>query len=161
MCSLFLHLSAFIGKASLKSSTFFYVGLVGSDILTLTINTVGAALLADGDLPLTQGQCDVYEIVSTTLFSMTVLIHCSLCFDRIARIIRPFDYMAWKTGLRAKCIVILVVAVCFLLLLSPSLVSGFVFSMDLRLFSFEPDVTDSLYHETDNNKYFLLILLAG
>ena len=68
--------------------------------------------------------------------------------------------MAWKTGLRAKCIVILVVAVCFLLTLPPSLVSGLVFSVDLWLFNFEPDVTDCLDTESSSNKYFVMFLLT-
>ena len=55
-------------------------------MVAVVIITIGAALLAIGDLQLTMPQCDALGVTGTVTVCTTVLIHCVMCFDRILRV---------------------------------------------------------------------------
>ena len=74
----------------------FLLGLVGSDLTTFVVFTVGTVMLASGDLPLAMEHCDALGVASTAMVSITVLIHCSMCLDRIMRVVKPIKHMIWK-----------------------------------------------------------------
>ena len=63
--------------------------------MAFVINSLGAALLAIGDLQLTMPHCDALDLTGTATVCTTVLIHCVMCFDRILRVAKPHQYTVW------------------------------------------------------------------
>ena len=63
--------------------------------MAFVINSVGAALLALGDLQLTMPQCDALGVTGTATVCTYVLIRCVMCFDMILRVAKPHQYTVW------------------------------------------------------------------
>ena len=116
----------------------FLLGLVGSDLLTFVVFTFGAVMLAVGDLPLAMEHCDALGVASTATFTIAVMIHCSMCLDRLIRVVKPIEYMIWNKSLRIRLVAGLVVLSCYVILIMVSLICRYAFNVDISQFHFEP-----------------------
>ena len=144
----------------------YLVGLIGSDLITLTINSIGAGMLADGDVPLTLEACDALGNASTSMVCITVLIHCLMCVDRMIRIFAPFKYMEWNRpnrppARRPRYIATGAVIACFILPVTVSLICRYAFMVDTYGSHFEPDIPDCWIHESGTNDNYGWILVTG
>ena len=129
----------------------FLLGLVGSDLTTFVVFTVGAVMLASGDLPLAMEHCDALGVASTAMVSITVLIHCSMCLDRIMRVVKPIKHMIWKKSSRIRLVAGLVVLCCYVIPIMVSLICRYAFNVDISQFHFESDIPDCWKRDTSNN----------
>ena len=93
----------------------YMLGLVGSDILTLVINSIGAGIAINGELNVAQYQCDALGIASTSAVEITSTIHSVMCVDRWYSVAAPVKYRAFKTKKKSKRYVILILCLAFLL----------------------------------------------
>ena len=82
--------------------------------MALVISSIGAALLAIGDLQLTMPQCDALGVTGTVTVCTTVLIHCVMCFDRILRVAKPHQYTVWMACQLTHRWALLILVGCFL-----------------------------------------------
>ena len=82
--------------------------------MAFVINSIGAALLAIGDLQLTMPQCDALGVTGTAVtVCTTVLIRCVMCFDRILQVAKPHQYTVWMACQRTQRWTLLILVGCF------------------------------------------------
>ena len=113
----------------------YMLGLVGSDILTLVINSIGAGIAINGELNVAQYQCDALGIASTSAVEITSTIHSAMCVDRWYSVVAPVKYRAFKTKRKSKIYVILILCLAFLL---PVAVNIVFLQSEIVSFYFEP-----------------------
>ena len=113
----------------------YMLGLVGSDILTLVINSIGAGIAINGELNVAQYQCDALGIASTSAVEITSTIHSVMCVDRWYSVVAPVKYRAFKTKRKSKLYVILILCLAFLLPVAVNVVS---LQSKIVSFYFEP-----------------------
>lgn len=122
-----------MGKLSLRH--LYMLGLVGSDLVTVVMNTINAGIAIKGGLTVTDFQCNMIGIAATSAVEITSSIHSAMCIDRWYSVQFPLKYRAFKTGRYSRNIVRIVITSCFL---APVALNFTLLYSNIVFFNFDP-----------------------
>lgn len=125
----------------------FMIGLVGSDIIMVVINSIGAGITINGSATVTDLQCNLLGIAATSVVEITTSIHSTMCIDRWYSVRSPLTYRTFKEKRSSRIIVKTVIVFCYL---TPVAFNFLFLYSNLVSFYFEPFIPNCVVGPANN-----------